>query len=123
MLCHESDFIVFIGWLRKELGLNRSELAAEVGVPVSSLQRWENGNYKPSPTAMVALGKYCARMVKDGKLTVPKPEPWNRNVGSTPIGKPGFDSSRPKPSRETPRDAIERRRERIREYREFLGLR
>jgi len=122
MLSRESDFVVFIGWLRTELGLNRTELAAAIGVPLASIQRWESGNYKPTPDAMMKLGLFCARLVQEGKLVLPKPAPWNRNISTTLISKPGFDSPRSIQPRKSPWDVLQRRRERLKEYREFLGL-
>ena len=122
MLCHESDFIVFIGWLRKELGLNRSELAAEVGVPLASLQRWQNGNYKPNYAAMLKLGLYCARMVQEGKLVIPMPLPWNSEISSTLIETSGFVSTRPVKPRNTPLEVNQRRRKWNQNFQEFLRL-
>jgi transcriptional regulator with XRE-family HTH domain len=37
--------------LRLEMGLTQEQLARELGVTYSSVNRWENGRSKPSPLA------------------------------------------------------------------------
>ena len=48
----ESELARKIRELRSKLGLTQEQFAAKVGVTFSTVNRWENGNGKPSPLAM-----------------------------------------------------------------------
>ncbi len=49
--------------LRKKMGLTQEQFAAEVGVTVSTVNRWENGKGKPQHLALVRLHELWS---KDG---------------------------------------------------------
>lgn len=45
--------------VRQKLGISQEELAHEVGVSFATVNRWENGNYKPSHLAKKAFEDFC----------------------------------------------------------------
>lgn len=55
--------------VRQKLGISQEELAHEVGVSFATVNRWENGNYKPSRLAKKAFEDFCIQkgIVKEKK--------------------------------------------------------
>lgn len=51
-----------IGALRKRLNLTQEQLARELGVTVGTVNRWENGHFRPSRLAERELRKLTARV-------------------------------------------------------------
>jgi len=47
----DTDFTRILKSLRKQLGLSQEELAQKLGVSFTSVNRWENGQTKPSKLA------------------------------------------------------------------------
>ena len=47
--------------LRKRLGMTQEQLARELGVTVGTVNRWENGRFKPSPLALRGLERLSDR--------------------------------------------------------------
>jgi transcriptional regulator with XRE-family HTH domain len=45
--------------LRARLGLGQTELASALGVSFATVNRWENGHFKPTPMALRALKQFC----------------------------------------------------------------
>jgi len=66
----ERDYPSFLKHVRAELGLSQEDLAREIGVSWASVNRWENGQAKPSKMAKERLEGYCARKVRQGKLVL-----------------------------------------------------
>lgn len=54
--------------VREQLDLSQEDLARELGVSFATVNRWENGQVRPSKLAKVQLKSFCARMVKQRKL-------------------------------------------------------
>jgi transcriptional regulator with XRE-family HTH domain len=48
-------FAELIQKLREQAGLSQSELARKAGVPVRSIQNWEQGHRLPRPQALLPL--------------------------------------------------------------------
>lgn len=46
---------VFVRALRRELKLTQEELAHELGITVGTVNRWENGRFRPSKLARATL--------------------------------------------------------------------
>ena len=61
----------FLKTLREQLSLSQEDLAREIGVSFATVNRWENGQTKPSKLAKANLNAFCAEMVKQGKLKLP----------------------------------------------------
>ncbi len=62
------DFQVLVKEVRAKLGLTQEDFAQELGVSYATVNRWENGQYKPSKMAKNLFDSYCAKMIKQGKL-------------------------------------------------------
>lgn len=50
--------------LRKQLGLSQEELAKKLGVSFTSVNRWENGQTKPSKLAKRQIDILCKKSEK-----------------------------------------------------------
>lgn len=50
--------------LRKQLGLSQEELAQKLGVSFTSVNRWENGQTKPSKMARRQIDILCKKSEK-----------------------------------------------------------
>ena len=53
------DFGVLIKCVRKELGLSQEQLARELNISFSTVNRWENGKSNPSQMAKELFIKFC----------------------------------------------------------------
>ena len=51
--------------IRKQLGLTQEELAHELNVSFSTINRWENGHRIPKKLAIVYLVEFCKRNAMD----------------------------------------------------------
>lgn len=50
--------------LRKLMGLTQERFAAQLGVTVSTVNRWENGKGKPSPLALLRIKEFWQEIEK-----------------------------------------------------------
>ncbi len=57
--------------LRRQLSLSREYLARGFGISFATVNRWENGQVKPSKLAKAQFDSFCAKMVSQGKLKLP----------------------------------------------------
>ncbi len=57
--------------IRSQLSLSQEDLARELGISFSTVNRWENGLVKPSKLAKAQLDNFCAKMTRQGKLSFP----------------------------------------------------
>ncbi len=57
--------------IRRQLRLSQEDLARELGVSYATVNRWENGQSKPSRLAKAQLDAFCKKMTSQGKLTLP----------------------------------------------------
>lgn len=62
------NFAEIVRKVRKQLGLSQEELAHELGVSFSTINRWENGKTIPFKLARKQFEIFCERMKKQGKL-------------------------------------------------------
>jgi putative transcriptional regulator len=60
--------------VRDELGLSQEDLARELGVSYATVNRWENGQARPSKLARVQLEAFCDRKAQEGSLSLSKPK-------------------------------------------------
>lgn len=57
--------------IRQQIALSQEDLARQLGVSYATVNRWENGQSKPSKLAKAQLSAFCGKMIKRGKLTLP----------------------------------------------------
>jgi len=69
------DYIALVKEVRSQLAISQEDLAREIGVSFATVNRWENGQSKPSKLAKVQLDAFCKRMIKVGKLNLPE---WDK---------------------------------------------
>lgn len=55
MVNEETDYAALVKALRQRLGLTQEQFAHRLGVTFASVNRWENGQVKPSPMAREKL--------------------------------------------------------------------
>jgi transcriptional regulator with XRE-family HTH domain len=53
----QQDTSKMVRQLRADLGLTQEQFAAKVGVTYSTINRWENDKGKPSPLALLRIGR------------------------------------------------------------------
>ena len=66
-----NDFPEFIKKVRKQFGISQEDLARELGVSYATVNRWENGQCRPSKLAKTQFEAFCARMSEHGNLSLP----------------------------------------------------
>ncbi|MEM9398723.1 MAG: helix-turn-helix transcriptional regulator [Verrucomicrobiota bacterium] len=54
--------------VREKLGISQEDLARELGISFSTVNRWENGKTTPSRLAQKSFDTFCIGMKKEGKL-------------------------------------------------------
>ena len=52
-------FGMVVKMVRKKLAISQEQLARELRVSFSTVNRWENGRVKPSPMAIKAVKTFC----------------------------------------------------------------
>jgi len=57
--------------IRRQLSLSQEDLARQLGVSYATVNRWENGQSKPSKLAKAQLDAFCAKMINRGRLALP----------------------------------------------------
>jgi len=68
MVTKANNYPFLVKEIRKQLGLSQEDLARELGVSFATVNRWENGQVKPSKLAKAQLNAFCTRMSGKGKL-------------------------------------------------------
>ena len=63
------NFAEMVKEVRQQLGLSQEELAHELGVSFSTINRWENSKTVPFKLARRQLEAFCERMKEQGKLS------------------------------------------------------
>ncbi|EHM52474.1 DNA-binding helix-turn-helix protein [Flavonifractor plautii ATCC 29863] len=53
------EFCSIVKQVRKELGLSQEQLARELSISFSTVNRWENGKSKPSQMAKELFFSFC----------------------------------------------------------------
>ncbi|MFH1673361.1 MAG: helix-turn-helix transcriptional regulator [Pseudomonadota bacterium] len=54
--------------VRRQLALSQEGLARDLGISFATVNRWENGQVKPSKLAKAQFDNFCAKMIRQGKL-------------------------------------------------------
>jgi DNA-binding transcriptional regulator YiaG len=60
--------------IREQLTLSQEDLARQLGVSYATVNRWENGQSKPSKLAKARLNAFCEKMSRQGKLVLTEGE-------------------------------------------------
>ena len=68
MANHTEKFPELVKEVRRQLGISQEELAQELGVSFSTINRWENGKTTPFKLARAQFDAYCRKMLSQGKL-------------------------------------------------------
>ena len=68
MTIQQDSFPERVKNVRTTLGLSQEELAHELGVSFSTINRWENRQTKPIKLARLQFESFCKRMISEGKL-------------------------------------------------------
>lgn len=61
-------FSEIIKSIRKQLGITQEQLAHELNVSFSTINRWENGHTVPKKLTIVCLIEYCRNNVVNGTI-------------------------------------------------------
>jgi len=54
--------------VRRQLAISQEDLARELGVSYATVNRWENGQSKPSKLARAQLNAFCEKMQTTGMI-------------------------------------------------------
>ena len=73
MKLNNPDYPSMVKEVRKQLALSQEDLARELGVSYATVNRWENGQSKPSKLARAQLDAFLERMTKSGMLDLSEP--------------------------------------------------
>ena len=68
MVAKANNYPSLVKEIRKQLGLSQEDLARELGVSFASVNRWENGQVRPSKLAKAQLNAFCTKMAGEGRL-------------------------------------------------------
>lgn len=63
-------FAGLIKRIRQQLTISQEDLAHQIGVSYATVNRWENGQSKPSKLAKARIDSFCEKMVRRRKLTL-----------------------------------------------------
>ena len=66
------DYPTLVKEVRSQLAISQEDLARKLGVSFATVNRWENGQSKPSKLAKAQLDSFCKRMIKAGRLNLPE---------------------------------------------------
>ena len=64
----QPDYPALVKKVRRQLSISQEDLARELGVSYATVNRWENGQAKPSKLARAQLDAFCERMQAAGVL-------------------------------------------------------
>lgn len=67
----------FVRHLRRRLGLTQEELAHSLGITVGTVNRWENGRFRPSKLARATILEFARRNGLSGQEEDPSPPDRN----------------------------------------------
>jgi len=70
----DQSFPMLVKKIREQLTLSQEDLARQLGVSYATVNRWENGQSKPSKLAKVQFVAFCKKMTNQGKLFLPEGE-------------------------------------------------
>jgi len=71
MVDRTKDYSTLVKRVREQLGLSQEDFAHELGVSFATVNRWENGQVKPSRLARAQIDVFYERMVEQKRLDLP----------------------------------------------------
>jgi len=71
MISRERDYPALVKEVRRQLAISQEDLARELGVSFTTVNRWEKGLSKPSKLAKIQFESFFEKMVKRGRLSLP----------------------------------------------------
>jgi len=72
MISRERNYPALVKEVRKQLSLSQEDLARELGVSYTTINRWENRQSKPSKMAKALFERFCEKMTEQGGLRLPE---------------------------------------------------
>jgi len=72
MISRERNYPALVKEVRRQLALSQEDLARELGVSYTTINRWENGQSQPSKMAKVLFDSFCEKMTEQGNLDLPE---------------------------------------------------
>lgn len=78
------EYSALMKLIRDQLDISQEDLARELGVSLASVNRWENGQTKPSKLAKAQLEAFCDRKVQEGSLDLAEPKQCDESREPTP---------------------------------------
>ena len=72
MILRERNYPALVKEVRRQLALSQEDLARELGVSYTTINRWENGQSHPSKMAKVLFDSFCEKMTEQGNLELPE---------------------------------------------------
>jgi len=70
MISRKRDYSALVREVRKQLAISQEDLARELGVSYTTINRWEKGLSKPSKLAKVQFDSFFEKMIKKGRLSL-----------------------------------------------------
>ena len=68
MVTKTNNYPSLVKEIRKQLDLSQEDLARELGVSFATVNRWENGQVRPSKLAKAQINAFCSKRVGEGRL-------------------------------------------------------
>ncbi|NOZ86217.1 MAG: helix-turn-helix transcriptional regulator [Deltaproteobacteria bacterium] len=72
MISRKRDYPALLKEVRRQLALSQEDLARELGVSYTTINRWENGQSRPSKMGQVLFDSFCEKMTEQGNLELHK---------------------------------------------------
>jgi len=72
MISCKRNYPALVKEVRRQLALSQEDLARELGVSYTTVNRWENGQSQPSKMAKVLFDSFCEKMTEQGNLDLPE---------------------------------------------------
>lgn len=68
MVIEDQNIPDLVKEVRRQLALSQEDLARQLGISFATVNRWENGQVKPSKLGKAQLDKFCTKMIRKKKL-------------------------------------------------------
>ena len=72
MISRKRNYPALVKEVRRQLALSQEDLARELGVSYTTINRWENAQSHPSRMAKILFDSFCEKMTEQGNLKLPE---------------------------------------------------